>query len=212
MPINRKRFVVGFLVSNVVVACLIAGMVSAGVGAAVPTAGVGTFAITFDELHGSGFEQESTIGSTDGCERYSVTAARIDEGTIHGLHLFKDVEVPLTGDTVRVSIESDRAEFQGLHQRFTHLEGDIAFEGDQVTEYDTDGPRDTMRISASSITIEDGAMHTDNQFITKLSLDDLTVETITNPEGEGLETPSSTTDCLAGSNATADANESNGTR
>ncbi len=199
VPIDRKRFLVSFLVTNVVLVCVLTGMITAGVGAAVPTAGVGTFAITFDELHGEGFEQRSTMGSTETCGQYSVNVAQIDNGTIEGLHLFKDVEMPVTGETVRVSIQSDDVEFQGLSQKFTHLEGDLSFDEDQVTEYDTEGSQDQMRISASSITIEDGTIHTDRQFITKLSLDDLTVDTIRNPDDEGLETREN--DCLAGNSS-----------
>ncbi|QLK27435.1 hypothetical protein HYG81_07505 [Natrinema zhouii] len=195
MPIDRKRFIVSFLVTNVVLACVLTGMITAGVGAAIPTAGVGTFAVTFDELHGEGFEQESTMGGTETCGQYSVNVAQIDEGTIEGLHLFKDVEMPVTGETVRVSIQSDDVEFQGLSQKFTHLEGDLSFDEDQVTEYDTEGSQDQMRMSASSITIEDGTIHTDRQFITKLSLDDLTVDTIRNPDDEGLENREN--DCIA---------------
>lgn len=197
MPIDRKRFLVGFLVTNVVMVGVVAGMVSAGVGAAVPAAGVGTFTIEFDELRGEEFEQRSAMDSTDGCGRYSVNVAQMDSGTIEGLHLYKDVEMPI-GDTVRVSIESESADFQGLNQQFTHLEGDIAFDEDQVTEYDTES--DQMRISASSITIEDGTIHTDSQFITQLSLDELSVDTIQNPDDDAPEPPE--TDCLA-ENSTA---------
>ncbi|WP_436345966.1 hypothetical protein [Natronorubrum sp. FCH18a] len=197
MPIDRKRFLVGFLVTNVVMVGVVAGMVSAGVGAAVPAAGVGTFTIEFDELRGEEFEQRSAMDSTDSCGRYSVNVAQMDSGTIEGLHLYKDVEMPI-GDTVRVSIESESADFQGLNQQFTHLEGDIAFDEDQVTEYDTES--DQMRISASSITIEDGTIHTDSQFITQLSLDELSVDTIQNPDDDAPEPPE--TDCLS-ENSTA---------
>lgn len=195
VPIDRKRFLVGFLVSNLVLVGVVAGMASAGVATAVPLGGVGTFAITFDELQGDGFEQHSTIERSDGCERYPVSVARIDEGTIEGLHLFKDVEMPATGETVRISIEADSADFQRLDQQFTHLEGDIAFDGEQVTEYDTSGGEETMRITASDITIENGEITTDSQFISQLSLADLDVEVIQNPDDGGLDAPEPT--CLS---------------
>lgn len=201
VPIDRKRFVVGFLVSNVVLAGVLVGMVSAGVATAVPLSGVGTFAIAFDELEGNGFEQRSTLDSSEGCAEYPASVARIDSGTIQGLHLFKDVEMPATGNTVRVSIEADSADFRQLDQQFTHLEGDIAFDGEQTTEYDSSGEVDTMRISASSVTIQNGEITTDSQFISQLSLDELDVELIQNPDDGGLDAPEPT--CTSGNSSAA---------
>lgn len=195
VPINRKRFIVGFFVSNVVLFGVVAGVASAGVGTVVPVGGVGTFTITFDELQGEGFEQRSTIERGSGCEQYPVSVAQIDRGTIRGLHLFKDVAVPASGDSFRVSITADSAEYYGLDQQFTNLKGDIAFDGEQTAEYDSSGAEDQLRITASRVTIEDGRISTDNQFITQLSLGDLTVDVERNPDDGGPDLPEPT--CLS---------------
>ncbi|MBZ6495434.1 hypothetical protein [Natrinema longum] len=198
MPIDRKRFVVVFLVANVVLIGFLAGVASVGAGVAVPATGVGGFTVAFDELRGDGFEQYSTMESHEGCERYPVSETRIQSGTIEGLHLFKDLEMPVTDDTFRVSIEAEHVEFEGLNQRFTHLEGDIRFEEDQVVEYEEGEER--MRISSPDITIEDGTIQTENQYITQLSLEELDVAMVANPEETDTTPP--VIDCQAEHNAT----------
>ncbi|WP_254525190.1 hypothetical protein [Natrinema caseinilyticum] len=180
MPIDRKRFTVAFLAANVLLVCFVAGLLSAGVTLAVPTGDVGGFTVAFDELQGEGFEQDSTMSSRDGCGTYPVSETRITNGTIDGLHLFKDLEMPITDDTVRVSIKAERVAFRGLDQQFTELKGNISFEGDQVVEYDT--AADRMRVTSRNITIEDGSIQTETQYITRLSLDELNVGVVTNPE------------------------------
>lgn len=207
MPIDRKRFTVAFLVANVVLIGVLSGLAAAGVGVAVPITGASGFTVAFDELEGDGFEQYSTMESHDGCASYPVSETRIDNGTIEGLHLFKDLEMPVTNETVRVSIESDSMEFQGLSQRFTHLEGNITFEGTQVVEYDDD--RDTMRISARNITIQNGTIQTENQYITHLSLDELSVDVVTNPDETGGETPA--IDCQSTNGTASPGSPLNGT-
>ncbi|MFC6718091.1 hypothetical protein ACFQGT_10675 [Natrialbaceae archaeon GCM10025810] len=45
MAIDRERFLITFLESNLLFAGVLAGIVSAGVAGAVPTAGVGAFTL-----------------------------------------------------------------------------------------------------------------------------------------------------------------------
>lgn len=195
VPIDRTRFLVGFVVSNVVLVAVLAGMVSAGAGAAIPAAGVGTFSVTFDELQGEEFEQYSSLEHTETCDEHAVNVAQIESGTIEGLHLYQDVEAPVTDDTYRVSIQADDVEFDGLSQQFVHLEGDISFSEDQTAEYDTDGDEDRMRVTAPEVTIQDGQIATDSQFISQLSLDDLEVDVISDPDDDPVESPE--VECLA---------------
>ncbi|SER19088.1 DUF6230 family protein [Natrinema salaciae] len=197
MPIDRTRFTAAFLVTNVFLITVLGALATAGVTVAAPITGAGGFTVAFDELHGEGFEQYSTMEGHDGCERYPVSETRIDNGTIDGLHLFTDLEMPITDKTVRVSIAAENASFQGLNQRFTHLEGDIAFEEDQVVEYDDDHER--MRISASNITIENGTIQTETQYITHLSLDELAIDVELDPDDAGVDAPE--IDCQANTSA-----------
>lgn len=193
MPIDRKRFTASFLATNVFLITVFGALATAGVTVAVPITGAGGFTVAFDELQGDGFQQYSAMESHDGCERYPVSETRIENGTIDGLHLFKDLEMPGIDETVRVSIEAENASFQGLDQRFTHLEGDIAFESDQVVEYDRGN--DSMRITASNITIENGTIQTETQYITHLSMDELDVDLIQDPDDAGVDAPE--IDCRA---------------
>lgn len=210
MAIDRKRFLIGFVVSNVVLVAVLAGMVSAGAGAAVPAAGVGTFSITFDELHGEEFEQSSTLSSTEQCDEHAISNAQIERGTIEGLHLFQDVEAPVVDDTYRVSIEADSVDYQGLDQQFVFLEGDIGFDEDQTVEYDASGEEDQMRVSAPEVTIQDGEIATSSQFITQLSLDDLDLSVESDPD-EADQPPSPEVECLEPSDDGDDGNDGNET-
>lgn len=204
MPIDRKKFIVAFLAANVLLGSVFGAFASAGTRIAVPMSDTGGFTVAFDELEGNGFEQYSTMEDNGVCEQYPVSETRINNGTIEGLHLFKDLEMPVANDTVRVSIRADSMEFEGLTQRFTYLEGDLAFDGEQVVEYDDD--HDRMRISAQNITIEDSAIQTENQYITYLSLDELDVDVETNPDDAGVDAPD--IECL--SEGSSDDNSSGG--
>jgi hypothetical protein len=193
VPTDRKQFIVAFLAATVLLISVFGAFASAGATVAVPMSDTGGFTVAFDELKGNGFEQYSTMEGHEACAQYPVTEARIDNGTIEGLHLFKDLEMPVANDTVRVSIRGTNTEFEGLTQRFTHLEGDIAFDGEQVVEYDND--RDRMRVSARNITIENSTIRTESQYITYLSLNELDVGVETNPDDSGDDGPK--IDCLA---------------
>ncbi|QLG49207.1 hypothetical protein [Natrinema halophilum] len=179
MPIDRKRFITAFLVANVLLISVFAGLVSTGVTVAIPMTDANGFTVAFDELDGDGFTQYSTLQSRDGCGEYPVSETRINNGTIEGLHLFKDLEMPVTDHRVRVSIEAENVQFQGLNQRFTNLGGNLSFEGEQVVEYNTTSDR--MQISSQNITIEDGTIQTETQYIAHLSLDDVGVSVKPNP-------------------------------
>ncbi|WP_226004231.1 hypothetical protein [Natrinema salinisoli] len=204
MPTDRKKFIVAFLGANILLITVVGGFASTGTSVAVPMSDTGGFTVAFDELEGNGFEQYSTMEDNGVCEQYPVSETRIDNGTIEGLHLFKDLEMPVANDTVRVSIRADSMEFEGLTQRFTYLEGNLSFDGEQVVEYDDD--RDRMRISARNITIEDSAIQTENQYITYLSLDELDVDVETNPDDAGVDAPD--IECL--SEGSSGGNESTG--
>ncbi|MDF9744631.1 DUF6230 family protein [Natrinema salsiterrestre] len=204
MPTDRKKFIVAFLGANVLLISVVGGFATTGTSVAVPMSDTGGFTVAFDELEGNGFEQYSTMEDNGVCEQYPVSETRIDNGTIEGLHLFKDLEMPVANDTVRVSIRADSMEFEGLTQRFTYLEGDLSFDGEQVVEYDDD--RDRMRISARNITIENSSIQTENQYITYLSLDELDVDVETNPDDAGVDAPD--VECL--SEGSSDGNQSSG--
>lgn len=207
MPTDHKKFIVAFLAANVLLVSAFGALASTGASVAVPMSDTGGFTVAFDELEGNGFEQYSTMEDNGVCEQYPVSETHIDNGTIEGLHLFKDLDMPVANDTVRVSIRAERMEFEGLTQRFTYLEGDLAFDGEQVVEYDDD--QDRMRITSQNITIENSSIQTENQYITYLSLDQLDVDVESNPDDAGVDAPA--IECLADGGSDGNSSDENST-
>ncbi|WP_254544571.1 DUF6230 family protein [Halomarina pelagica] len=184
MPIDKRRFAAVFLVGNLLLLGVGAGVVVGGVAVAVPTAGVGGFTVTFDELSGQGFQQYPTLENNSECSAYPASVAQIEKGTIEGLNLYKDIRTP-TGDTVRVLITSDQTvRFNGLTQKFTYLRGDLTFDQGQTIEAGAPSAevKNQLSLSAPSITIEDGRIKAQSQFVRSITLNGATVKTIVNPE------------------------------
>lgn len=187
MAINRKRFLAMFLVGNVLFVGLVGSILAAGVAVAVPTAGVGGFTVTFDELQGQGFKQYPTVGNNSQCGAYGSAVAQIDSGTIDNLHLYKDIELPDSmpggGQTIRLSIETDQqVQFQGLTQKFTYLSGDLVFSnGQQIGQNPSGDVENRLSLSAPSVTIKDGAIKAQSQFVNSITLTGASVQMVTNP-------------------------------
>ncbi|MFC7154465.1 DUF6230 family protein [Halomarina halobia] len=192
MPIDKKRFATVFLVGNLLLLGVGAGVVMGGVAVAVPTAGVGGFTVTFDELKGQGFQQYATLENNSDCSAYPASVAQIEEGTIEGLNLYKDIESP-TGDTVRVLITTDETvQFTGLTQKFTYLNGDLTFDQGQRIEAGAPSSdvEDQLSLSSPAITIEDGRIKAQSQFVESITLKGTVVKTEVNPN-ESADMPES---------------------
>ncbi|MHB9288539.1 DUF6230 family protein [Halobacteriales archaeon Cl-PHB] len=196
MSVDRTQFVTVFLVGNLLFLGVVVGIVSAGVAVAVPTAGVGGFTVEFDELQGEGFTQYPSVGNNSECAAYPSAVAQINSGTIKGLHLYKDIEIPDSipggGQTLRLSIKSDETvQFSGLTQKFTYLTGDLTFsEGQQIGQSPSGDVSNRLSLSSPAITIADGAIKAQSQFVKSITLTGSTVETSMNPE-ESADFPKS---------------------
>lgn len=191
MAIDKRRFAVAFTVGNLLLVGVGASIVMGGVAVAVPTAGVGGFTVEFNELQGEGFQQYASVENNSECDAYPAFVAQIDRGTIDGLHLYKDIEVPGTGDTMRMSIKSDQtAEFTGLTQKATYLNGDLTFgEGQTIKSgAPSSDVQDQISLSGPSITIEDATIKSQAQFVNSITLPGTEVHTTMNPN-DSASTP-----------------------
>ncbi|MFD1515009.1 DUF6230 family protein [Halomarina rubra] len=183
MAINRRRFVIAFVVGNVLLLGVGASIVMGGVAVAVPTAGVGGFTVEFDQLQGEGFQQYASVENNSECAAYPSFTAQIDSGTISGLHLYKDIEMP-NGDTMRLSIKSDQtAEFTGLTQKATYLNADLTFDQGQTIQAGAPSAdvQDQISLSAPGVTIEDATIKSQAQFVNSITLPGTQVQTTLNP-------------------------------
>ena len=184
MAIDKRRFAVVFAVGNLLLLGVGASIAMGGVAVAVPTAGVGGFTVQFDELQGQGFQQYATVGNNSDCAAYPAFVAKIDSGTIKGLHLYKDIQVPMTDDTMRMSIKSDKtAEFSGLTQKATYLKADLAFNEGQTIKAGAPSAdvENQIGLSAPAVTIKDATIKSQAQFVNSITLPGTTVHMTVNP-------------------------------
>ncbi len=196
MSVDRTRFLTVFLVGNLLFFGVVASIVAAGVAVAVPTAGIGGFTVTFDELQGEGFTQYPTVENSSECAAYPSAVAQIESGTIEGLHLYKDIKIPDAvpggGQVLRLSIQSDKTvQFSGLTQKFTYLRGDLAFtEGQRISQSTSGDVKNRLSLSSPAITIKDGQIKAQSQFVKSITLTGSSVEMTMNPD-ESADFPKS---------------------
>ncbi|MFC5972803.1 DUF6230 family protein [Halomarina salina] len=191
MAIDKRRFAVVFAVGNILLLGVGASIVMGGVAVAVPTAGVGGFTVEFDELQGQGFQQYASVENNSECAAYPSFVAQIDSGTIEGLNLYKDIEVPMTDDTMRMSIKSDQtAEFSGLTQKATYLNADLTFDEGQTIKAGAPSSdvQNQIGLSAPAVVIEDATIKSQAQFVNSITLPGTQVHTTINPN-ETADTP-----------------------
>ena len=184
MAIDKRRFAVVFAVGNILLLGVGASIVMGGVAVAVPTAGIGGFTVEFDQLQGEGFQQYATVQNNSDCSAYPAFVAKIDSGTISGLHLYKDIQMPMTDDTMRMSIKSDQtAKFSGLTQKATYLNADLTFSEGQTIQAGAPSSdvENQIGLSSPSITIEDATIKSQAQFVNSITLPGTTVSMETNP-------------------------------
>lgn len=189
MAINRKRFLVVFMVANLLFIGVIAGVMAADVALGVPLAGVGGFTVTFDELRGEGLEQNPTIGETDDCPAFPAAMTQMDQAEVDNLHLYRDFDLPDIApgdaDTFRMNIQADGGEYSGLTQVFTSMDADrLTFpQGQEIHHHGTTGdPDDQFSISADEVVIEGGVIHAQSQFTESISLSGSSISLETDPD------------------------------
>lgn len=183
MGVSRRRFASAFLGSLVLTSVMVGAISTGGVAVAVPMGGVGGFTVTFDQLQGTGMELYPTVANTSECEKYPSLVTTVDEGTITNLKLYKDMEVPGTGDTMRVVMASDDVSYTGLKQRFTYLNGDHKFKsGQTITQNPSGDIENQFSLSADRIVIEDAQINAQSQFVRTITLRDLEVYVKLNPK------------------------------
>lgn len=200
MAINTRKFAITIVAALVLQAGTVGAVMAGGVAIAVPTAGVGGFTVTFNQLEGQGFTQYASLENSSECGTYPSAVAKIDQGKIEGLRLYKDVEVPEGmpggGNTVRMMITSDKTvKFSGMTQKFTYLQGDLKMKSQKTTS-DPGSMKSSFSLSAPSIVINDGKIKAQSQFLQSITLSGAHVKTVVNPEND---TSFPTAQCAAGS-------------
>ncbi|MCO8246475.1 MULTISPECIES: DUF6230 family protein [unclassified Haladaptatus] len=201
MAINTKKFAIVIGAALVLQAATVGAIATGGTAIAVPTAGVGGFTVTFDQLEGQGFTQYASLENSSECGTYPSAVAKINQGSIKGLKMYKDVEIPKGmpggGTTVRLMISSDKTvKFRGMTQKFTYLQGNLKMEN-QKTLSDPNSMKSSFSLSAPTIVIDDGRIKAQSQFLQSITLSGAHVKTVVNPKNT---TSFPKSQCAAGGN------------
>jgi hypothetical protein len=183
MTISVRVFVAVFAASLLLTAGSISAIMSGGVAVAMPAPSDGQVVISFDHLEGEEFTTYPSIKSSESCDNQPYVVSEIQRGTIENLEITRRIAPPLSGDgAVEMKIEAGEAEFRGLTQLYTNQTGNLTFDEGQEIESQRGGyVEDRFQITADSVTIEDGVLATEGQFINQISLEDTSVSIETNP-------------------------------
>ncbi len=185
MALDKRRFAGAMLSGTILTGLLVGSIMMAGVAVAVPAGGIGQMTVTFDEMQGDNMQMYPTVANTSSCSQYPSAVATMESGTIEGMKMYKDMEMP-TGDTMRVQITSDgTAEFNGLTQRFTYMYGESATIRNQRVEQSSTGDiENRMSLSGESMTINNGKIGAQAMFIRSISIQGMTMEVKLNPDSD----------------------------
>lgn len=185
MAVNTKQFLGATLSGCALTGILVGTILLGGVAVAVPTGGVGGFTVLVDQLEGQDMELYPTMANTSSCSEYPSAVTTIESGTMQGLTLYKDVQLP-NDEEMRLRIQTDKeVRFTGLSQRFTYLKGDMTFENGQTITQDSSGAiEDRFTLGADTILIEDAKINSQGQFVRSIELEDAEITVEMNPEND----------------------------
>lgn len=196
--INQEHQI-GFTNKKIVIAAILTGFLSLiGIIAtfgitstvfALPVGGMGDFYVKFEKLEGKGFSLHPHIGETSDSKEAPLIRNKIDEATIEGLHIFKEVKLP--GDHwVRINITTPEPTIvKGLIQDAKLVDANLSFENMEIKQKNTsklsakEAFKQNWTHQANTITITDGEISTAYLFQSTVSLKgaQISVESIDGP-------------------------------
>src|SRR5699024_3976602 len=159
------------LLSGFLLFGLLLGIIGfSGTTFAVPMGGMGDFYVTFDELKGEGFELNAQIGETGNQDEAPLVRNKMEKATIDGLHIYKDLKMPI-GSWIRMnSTASETSVMQGLIQDARFIDADLQYDDMDIYETNTSemsgeaALRETWTKSGDTVTISDAKIGTEYFF------------------------------------------------
>lgn len=189
----KKKFAITLLSGLLVFGVLLGIIGFSGTILAVPMGGMGDFYVTFDELEGEGFELNPQIGETGTEDEAPMVRNKIETATIDGLHIYKDLKMPI-GGWVRINITaSEPSVMQGLIQDAQFIDASLKFDDMEIYETNTEEMseeeafRENWSQSGETVTISDAKIVTDYLFQDMVELNGakISVEQIDEPDESG---------------------------
>jgi hypothetical protein len=185
---------VGRTVKKKVFAAILGGFLMLGAMAAVfgisgtafamPLGGMGDFYVKFDKLEGQGFQLIPHIGETGNSDAAPMVRNKIDEATVNGLVIYKDLKLP-TGKWIRINIKTSQpTQIKGLIQDARFINANLSFHGLEVYEHNSDDFTKNWGQKGQDVTITDGKIVTDYLFQQSVNLQGakISIEHIDDPE------------------------------
>lgn len=144
----------------------------------LPIGGMGEFYVAFDRLEGTGFFLNSNIEERGEPDQAPIVRNEIEGATVYGLHIYKDLQLPMIG-WIRLNIKSSEpTTIKGLVQEARFIEANVDFENLGITEHDmtqlTAG-ESLWEQNADVVSITDAKIVTDYLFQDFVSLTGMTI-------------------------------------
>lgn len=179
----KKKFLAAFLAGFLGLGGLIALFGLNATAFAMPLGGMGDFYVELDELEGKGFKLLPHIGETGNADAAPMVRNEIDEASIKGLHIYKDLKLP-TDKWIRIHIRAPQTTIKGLIQDAQFIDANLSFTELAIEEKNTDDFSENWTQNAQTITITDAKIVTDYLFQNMVSLENakISVENIDGPE------------------------------
>ncbi|HET7627015.1 MAG TPA: DUF6230 family protein [Bacillales bacterium] len=168
--IVKKKFFAALLAGFLMLGGLAAAFGISGVAFAMPIGGIGNFHVEFDKLVGTNFKFFPKLGETGNKDKAPMVRNKIDEATVYGLHIYKNITLP-GGNDIRLNITADKpVKIKGLIQDARFIEGNFQFNDLAIAEHNTDDFTKEFTQEASHLVIKNASIVTDYLFQSMVTL------------------------------------------
>lgn len=165
----------------------------------LPIGGMGDFHVKFDRLEGTGFVLDTNLERQGRDDVTPLVKNEIQGATVHGLHMFKELNLPIIG-WVRLNVNaSEPTMIQGLVQEARFIEADIQMKNLGISENDF-----TQILEGGSLWSQraDMVSITDAEIVTDYLFQDIVSLKGMNFSVERIESPKQVVSSTVGSNRT----------
>ncbi|MBB2479273.1 hypothetical protein H5P36_03545 [Bacillus sp. APMAM] len=185
---SKKWFFSALLCGFLLLGGLFAVFGVTGVAYATPIGGIGKFNVSFDKMVGKGFKLYGSLygdpQSGNPSKVSPVFVNEIDDVTINGLVISRDVDIPILGKyTVKITAGNGNnpVKIQGLTQKATLINGDASFTKMNISEnyVEASDPQAVSKAftqGSDTITITNGSLDTQYLFQQAVTLPGMKVE------------------------------------
>ncbi|WP_085522948.1 DUF6230 family protein [Tuberibacillus sp. Marseille-P3662] len=166
----KKKFLVALLSGFLMLGGLVGAFGATGTALAMPLGGMGDFYVQFDKLEGKGFKFFPKVGETGESDAAPMVRNKINQATINGLHIYKDVKLP-GGKWIRVNITASKpVKINGLIQDARFIDANLKFNDLAIKEQNTNDYKKNWTQDANQVTITDAKIVTDYLFQSMVNL------------------------------------------